>query len=101
MHDERTHCDLSSRSGCTILFMKSMGALVRFVRFAPVCVLALGLGSVSAAAQPIATRQGQAPIARLRVATRLVSPFVIEEGGELKGFSIELWQEISRRLGVQ
>jgi len=42
----------------------------------------------------------QAPPARLRVATRVVKPFVFEEGGELKGFSIDLWQEIGRRLGV-
>ena len=43
----------------------------------------------------------QAQTASVRVATRVVRPFVFEEGGELKGFSIELWQEISRRLGVK
>jgi polar amino acid transport system substrate-binding protein len=43
----------------------------------------------------------QAPTASVRVATRVVRPFVFEEGGELKGFSIELWQEIGRRLGVK
>jgi len=43
----------------------------------------------------------EAPPASVRVATRVVRPFVFEEGGELKGFSIDLWREISRRLGVQ
>jgi len=43
----------------------------------------------------------QTPTATVRVATRVVRPFVFEESGELKGFSIELWQEISRRLGVK
>lgn len=43
----------------------------------------------------------QTPTASLRVATRVVKPFVFEEGAELKGFSIDLWQEISRRLGVK
>src|SRR5438093_13163105 len=43
----------------------------------------------------------QTPTASVRVATRVVRPFVFEEGGELKGFSIELWQEIGRRLGVK
>ena len=37
----------------------------------------------------------------LRVATRLVRPFVFEEGGQLTGFSIELWQEISRELDTK
>src|SRR5262245_27197210 len=41
----------------------------------------------------------QAQTASVRVATRVVRPFVFEEGGELKGFSVELWQEIARRLG--
>src|SRR5262245_4016822 len=46
--------------------------------------------------------QAQAPVPAqtLRVATRVVKPFVFEEGGELQGFSIELWREISRRVGV-
>src|SRR5882672_1681401 len=43
----------------------------------------------------------QTPTATVRVATRVVRPFVFEEDGELKGFSIELWQEISRRIGVK
>ena len=42
----------------------------------------------------------QTPTANLRVATRVVRPFVFEEGGELKGFSVELWQEIGRQLSV-
>jgi ABC-type amino acid transport substrate-binding protein len=36
-----------------------------------------------------------------KVATRLVSPFVIEEKGELGGFSIELWKNIAQELGVK
>ena len=38
---------------------------------------------------------------RLRVATRIVKPFVFEENRALTGFSIELWQEISRQLNAQ
>ena len=38
---------------------------------------------------------------KLRVATRLVRPFVFEEKGQLTGFSIELWQEISKQLNVK
>lgn len=39
--------------------------------------------------------------ATLRVATRLVKPFVFEERGQLTGFSVELWQEISRLMNTQ
>ena len=43
----------------------------------------------------------QAPTPTVRVATRVVRPFVFEDGGELKGFSIDLWQEIGSRLHVK
>jgi polar amino acid transport system substrate-binding protein len=36
----------------------------------------------------------------LKVATRIVSPFVIEEKGELGGFSIELWKSIAQELKI-
>src|SRR5437660_1044093 len=35
---------------------------------------------------------------KLRVATRVVPPMVIEDKGALRGFSIELWDSISARL---
>src|ERR1043166_218902 len=37
----------------------------------------------------------------LRVATRLVRPFVFEQGGQLTGFSIELWREISSEMNIK
>jgi polar amino acid transport system substrate-binding protein len=37
---------------------------------------------------------------KLRVATRLVKPFVFEETGRLTGFSIDLWEEIAKQLNV-
>ena len=37
----------------------------------------------------------------LRVATRLVKPFVFEDKGKLTGFSVELWQEIAKQLNVK
>lgn len=36
----------------------------------------------------------------IKIATRIVSPFVIEENGELGGFSIELWRNIAQELNV-
>ncbi|HYA29851.1 MAG TPA: transporter substrate-binding domain-containing protein [Acidobacteriota bacterium] len=37
----------------------------------------------------------------LRVATRLVKPFVFELHGNLTGFSVELWQEIAKQMNVK
>lgn len=37
----------------------------------------------------------------LRVATRVVKPFVFEEKSSLTGFSIELWNEIAKQIGVK
>ncbi|NJN17490.1 MAG: transporter substrate-binding domain-containing protein [Oscillochloris sp.] len=39
--------------------------------------------------------------APLVVATRVIEPFVIQTPGGLSGFSIDLWNEISRRSGLQ
>jgi polar amino acid transport system substrate-binding protein len=43
----------------------------------------------------------QAPNGVVRVATRVVRPFVFEEHGELTGFSVELWREIGRRMDLK
>ena len=45
---------------------------------------------------PGSSAQGSA--SKLRVATRVVPPLVIEDKGALRGFSIELWNSISARL---
>ena len=37
----------------------------------------------------------------LRVVTRVLPPMVTSEDGKLSGFSIELWNEIARRLNVR
>jgi polar amino acid transport system substrate-binding protein len=37
----------------------------------------------------------------LRVATRVLPPMVVQDQGELSGFSIELWREIAARLQVK
>jgi polar amino acid transport system substrate-binding protein len=48
-----------------------------------------------------ASALGQPREQKLRVGTRIVKPFVFEENRALTGFSIELWQEISRQLNAQ
>lgn len=51
------------------------------------------------AVQPTAMAQDAAKD-KLRVSTRVVPPFVIDNKGELGGFSIELWRAIADRLKV-
>ena len=48
---------------------------------------------------PFAFAQPKEP--KLRVATRLIKPFVYEQGGQLTGFSVELWQEIAKQINAQ
>ena len=62
--------------------MKSLGAIL--------CLLLI---AASVLAQP---QQKQ-----LRVATRIIKPFVFEEKGKLTGFSVELWQEIAKRMNAR
>lgn len=57
-----------------------------------ICFFFCGL-TASADAQPAAKP--------LRVATRIVKPFVFEEKGKLTGFSVELWNEITKQLNVK
>src|SRR5438552_2067827 len=40
----------------------------------------------------------QGSVTKLRVATRVVPPMVVEDKGVLRGFSIDLWDSISARL---
>lgn len=80
-------------------------AIVRLLAvFAAVMALAL-----TAQAQPKAPEKAPAaPQAKsqptpkeMRVVTRVLPPMVVERGGQLTGFSIDLWNELSQRLGIK
>jgi polar amino acid transport system substrate-binding protein len=51
----------------------------------------------SAPVQSQPSLQSQPP---LRVATRIIPPFVIQDNEKLTGFSINLWQSITQELGI-
>jgi len=59
-----------------------------------VATLSLAMALLSAAV-------AQSPHPPLRVATFVLPPFVMQQGGTLTGFSIELWNEIASRLQVK
>jgi polar amino acid transport system substrate-binding protein len=55
------------------------------------------------ASQPRAGESvAQLPVGKtLNVATRVIPPFVIQQGTELSGFSIDLWRSLAAEMGVQ
>ncbi|MDO9710817.1 transporter substrate-binding domain-containing protein [Paracraurococcus lichenis] len=62
--------------------------------------LALGVAVVSGArAQPDAPPASTRPL--LRVVTGYSSPFVTLPGTPVSGYSVEVWQEVARRLGAE
>lgn len=48
-----------------------------------------------------ALAQSNGPDSTIRVATRAVPPLVLENGGKLSGFSIDLWNAIAERLDLK
>jgi polar amino acid transport system substrate-binding protein len=66
--------------------------------FPTVLLILLGV-SLSALGPAVAVAQ-KAPTT-LRVSTRIVPPFVLEENAKLTGFSIDLWESIAERLHVR
>jgi polar amino acid transport system substrate-binding protein len=84
-----------------------MNAFPRARRCAPRCIRFLGgsivLMHVIAALHQSATNALAQPNqpTHLRVATRVIKPFVLEENGRLTGFSIELWHEIGKQMEVE
>jgi polar amino acid transport system substrate-binding protein len=60
---------------------------------------AAGLATGPAAAQPSAAPGAPADLpATVKVATRVIPPFVVKKDGALTGFSIDLWQSLAREM---
>ena len=78
--------------------------LIRAVRIMSLTVVAaasrwvIGLLALMLVPSPL---HAQAPVKSLRVATRVIPPFVLEEGGGLTGFSMELWESIAGELKLK
>src|SRR5215210_3929168 len=49
----------------------------------------------------VASLQAQPSSQELRIVTRVLPPMVIEQQGQLSGFSIDLWNKIAERLQVK
>jgi polar amino acid transport system substrate-binding protein len=67
------------------------------------CLSLLGLAGVLLACILAATapaRAAQAQPGRLRVVTKAIEPFVFKRGDQWAGFSIDLWNTIAQRLGL-
>ena len=58
-------------------------------------------GALAQGGDPAPAKTAEAKTAEVvRVATRVLPPFVMDERGKLNGFSIELWERIAERIGV-
>ena len=56
---------------------------------------------VPAANQPAPAAPAATSLTKSVVATRLLPPFIIEQGESYTGFSAELWQELAKRTGLE
>jgi len=63
-------------------------------------VLALALAFTLASSASAQTAQAAAPDKTLRVTTRILEPLVVQRGESLSGFSIDVWNEVARRAGL-
>ena len=72
--------------------VKGIWIMLRGVALMPALVLSLGWSS---------STQAQNAASELRVATYILPPFVMQKGDQLSGFSIDLWDEIAKRLNVK
>ena len=70
---------------------------MKSLRFTIGILLALAFLSVATVAQE--QQPNPLPV-NVTVATRILPPFVIEQGDALTGFSAELWQELAKRSNV-
>jgi polar amino acid transport system substrate-binding protein len=50
---------------------------------------------------PVVPQEAVRPSGAIRVATRLIPPFVMEQNGQLTGFSVDLWNKIAAEMGQQ
>ena len=66
-----------------------MGKATRIGLFAALALLTGAAAAQTPAAKP-----------PLRVATRVIAPFVMKEKGQLTGFSIELWEALAKQLDM-
>lgn len=74
-----------------MIFFRCLAVLMSVATFA-------AAGNAQSTPGPIPPTSSAA--GELRVVTRVLPPMVINRGGELSGFSIELWNEIARRLNL-
>src|SRR6476620_9170696 len=71
----------------------------RAMRLLAGCALPLWAGAAGQArGQPYAPASSTRPL--IRVVTGYAAPFVQPPGTPVSGFSIEVWQEVARRLGA-
>ena len=65
------------------------------------CLLCLVSGVALSQDQPATPVAKPVVQTSVVVATRVLPPFIVEDGGTFSGFSVDLWKELARRAGVE
>ena len=73
----------------------------RWVSVGPAALFVVLAGLFGAVAWPLRADGLAASEQTIRVAVKPIEPFVITRDGNLTGFSIDVWEDISRELGVE
>jgi polar amino acid transport system substrate-binding protein len=68
-----------------------------------ILLLAMATASLAQTAPQPAQTAGEPirPGTEITVATRIIAPFVLKDGAELSGFSVDLWHAIGAELGIK
>lgn len=84
-----------------VLFLRRSGLAILNLMVVLLLLVGVVASSLLWPASTIAQSRppAQAVLGELRVATRLLPPFAMEEHGKYTGFSMELWQKVAEELG--
>jgi len=65
------------------------------------CLLALFVCLIGRASAQPARASAPAVPSTLRVAVTLIEPFIMQRDGALRGYDVDVWEQVARRLGYQ
>lgn len=80
---------------------KCLAPLQRTISFSLVFIFLFGIGTETARAQDSDDATDSGGVTSLRVATKPLEPFVFIDDEPLRGFSIDYWNEVASRVGVE
>jgi polar amino acid transport system substrate-binding protein len=74
---------------------------IKFIGMAIAMTIAITSPSIAQSPSPSSSPVLPIPNSTIKVGTRILPPFVVEDKGKLSGFSIELWNKIAEKIQVK